>query len=186
MEFLIGLKNSRLSKYVISDLCSPTFPSLSAFVCGLFNADRHSAPTARSARTAGVLTLAYVCAAAALAGLMENADHVGGVALQVCAGILAFFMTACLFFLSLQPKTTQKMAFKVRQRLLFCTILLSICWSAFASPISCCITYGLVYVLFSFISFLFDSMLSPIMHVQESFIFCRSLWSPFCPACPFS
>ena len=97
---------------------SPTFPSFYTFMCGLFNADRRDAPTARSARIAAVLTLAYTCAAAGLALLANNAEAMtlgtgGAVAMQVCAGVLAFLMTACLFCLSLQPRTTQKMAFKV-------------------------------------------------------------------------
>ncbi len=96
---------------------SPVFPSVSSFLCGLFNAEKQEIPTKRSVKVTTVLTTTYLCMAAVLALILDHSDLFGGgggaVLLQILAGLLAFSMTACLLCLSLQPKTTQHMSFQV-------------------------------------------------------------------------
>ena len=98
----------------------PVFGGWGSFLGGLFNAERKESPSPRSEAITSVLTCAYVGMAGLLALILNVAnlnDGGGGggsgIVVQVLAGILAFSMTACLLCLSLQPKTTQHMAFKV-------------------------------------------------------------------------
>ncbi len=82
---------------------------------GLFNADRAAKPTRLSTRVATLLTLSYSLMATLLAIIVDNIDYFSAFeyAVETTVAILVFCMTLCLGFLSLQPRTSQVLPFRV-------------------------------------------------------------------------
>lgn len=93
----------------------PGLQSFSDFFLGLLNIARQRAPSRSSSTIASVLTVVYSFLATVMALILqhENAVQHAGLAINLVIGVLVFFMILSLICLSLQPKTTQVISFKV-------------------------------------------------------------------------
>ena len=111
-----ALDDLNLMKSNVSRMARPKV-GLTDILSGLFNGDKAQTPSAFSSAIATVLTVIYSIISVFLALVLNHVDSLLSgsffIVWELVIGMLVFCMTLCLMFLSLQPKSTQNLSFKV-------------------------------------------------------------------------